>query len=151
MRNFNTTKYASNRGLPVFYGEDITSGRRNGSSFFPNARASELKHKGLVEAFDYYDAKKDPKKGDKLLYLRRGGDILHVTVDKNPTNTELELINDSNGKHIVLEPLEHGYSYMLFKPPTRGIRSQTNREESLKQGPFRKRPRFSGGRTRKRR
>ena len=151
MRNFSTTKYAKKKRLPVFNKNDeINSMRNDGGLYFPNARATALKHRGLVEAFDYFDPSKDPHKGEKLIYIEKGGHPVHVTVEKEPTSTEIELSNDSNGNYFILPTNTYGFTYMLFKHPIRGIRTHREREESLKRGPFGKRNRFSGGRTRKR-
>ena len=150
-RNFNTTRYAVNKRLPVFKRGEINSPRNDGGFYFPNARNAERKHRGLVEAIDYYDSRGDPKRGDKLIYVELSGPTTDVTVNRAPSDSYIEVTRDYDGRLFILPINEYGIQYILYKRPIMPFRNQKNRENALRKGPFGRRSRLFGGRTRKQR
>ena len=131
--DYSLDKYVKNRQLPLNSSNDDRL-------FFSDALNAELNAR-----FYDYERVKDPRLGDKLIYIEQGGPTLYGTVTRHFTS-DIFQFTPNTGKAFYLDKIDEGIDYLLLKPKGRVAgRTRRNRENFLRRGPHPRDKRFKGG------
>lgn len=137
----------------------MESNRGKWGRYFPNAQNAYLKDHGYVRV-------QLPAIGDKLVYVEVEGPTIEVKLTKiffpmtrdialyydvdipvKETDMYYELSPIHNGKPFIVDQALNKVDYFLLKKGRTAARTQTNREQNLRNGPH-TRHRLSGGKRR---